>query len=109
MGMESAEVQMARLQEQMNQVRETLDQIRIASNKADTRDEKMDDLLQRFDRRLENVEKQLASSAPTIEEFITIKHKVQGAGILGRWIWAGGGILVGIIFSFREQIREFLF
>lgn len=41
--------------------------------------------------RLKNVEDSLAKNEPTIEEFITIKHKVVGAGIFGKWVWAGAG------------------
>ena len=38
-----------------------------------------------MDNRLKNVEDSLAKNEPTIEEFITIKHKVVGAGIFGKW------------------------
>ncbi|AWY08127.1 hypothetical protein HOT48_gp112 [Klebsiella phage ZCKP1] len=41
--------------------------------------------------RLKRVEESITKSEPTIEEFITIKHKVAGAGIFGKWAWAVAG------------------
>lgn len=58
--------------------------------------------------RLENVEKQVASAQPTIEEFITIKHKVVGAGAMGRWLWIAGGILLGWAANSREAVFAWL-
>lgn len=37
--------------------------------------------------RLKWVEESITKSEHTIEEFITIKHKVAGAGIFGKWVW----------------------
>lgn len=54
--------------------------------------------------RLKNVEDSLARNEPTIEEFITIKHKVVGAGIFGKWIWAGAGAIIGILAAARREI-----
>ena len=45
--------------------------------------------LQKMEGRLKNVEDSFAKSEPTIEEFITIKHKVAGAGVFGKWAGAG--------------------
>jgi hypothetical protein len=58
--------------------------------------------------RVKNVEDKLASTAPTIEEFITIKHKVVGAGQLGKWLWAAGAVLLGFIAGSREAIGHWL-
>lgn len=44
--------------------------------------------------RLKNVEDSLARNEPTIEDFITIKYKVAGAGIFGKWVWAGVGAIL---------------
>lgn len=52
------------------------------------------------------IKEQLASNAPTIQEFVTIKHKVQGAGALGKFIWASGGALLATIAFFRKQLIE---
>lgn len=54
--------------------------------------------------RLENVEANLAHNAPTLSEFVRIKHKVQGAGILGRWIWVALAGLIGFLYGAREQL-----
>lgn len=106
---ELVEVQMARLQEQMKQVIDGMEHSRRLHEKSDERSDRMEQTIDRIDRRLNDVEKQLATNAPTIEEFITIKHQVKGAGILGRWIWAAGGFLIAFVFSMRAQIRDFFF
>ncbi|MCW6831744.1 hypothetical protein [Salmonella enterica] len=54
--------------------------------------------------RLKNVEDSLAKNEPTIEEFITIKHKVVGAGIFGKWVWAAAGAIIGILAATRREI-----
>ncbi len=53
----------------------------------------------------------LNSQAPTIEEFITIKHKVIGAGKIGRWLWVIGTALIGMagyIYKSKEVIGKWL-
>lgn len=57
--------------------------------------------------RLGNVEKALATAEPTIQEFITIKHKVVGAGALGKWLWAAGAVLIGWAYGAREHLLHF--
>lgn len=55
-----------------------------------------------------SVKTSLASQAPTIEEFITIKHKVVGAAKFGKHIWAIGGLFVGFIMTNHEVIFTWL-
>ena len=62
------------------------------------------DSINNMDNRLKNVENSLAKSEPTIEEFITIKHKVAGAGIFGKWVWAGAGAIIGVLAAARREI-----
>lgn len=45
--------------------------------------------------RLTAAELAITENEPTIREFITIKHKVQGAGTLGKWLWGIGGVILG--------------
>ena len=60
-----------------------------------------------MDNRLKNVEDNLAKNEPTIEEFITIKHKVVGAGIFGKWVWAGAGAIIGVLAADAENVAVF--
>ena len=62
------------------------------------------DSINNMDNRLKNVENSLAKSEPTIEEFITIKHKVVGAGIFGKWVWAAAGAIIGVLAAARREI-----
>lgn len=54
--------------------------------------------------RMSTLEQSFAKNAPTIEEFITIKHKVVGAGVVGKWIWAILGGLIGTLFAMRADL-----
>lgn len=62
------------------------------------------DSVNNMSNRLKNVEDNLAKNEPTIEEFITIKHKVVGAGIFGKWVWAAAGAIIGILAAARREI-----
>lgn len=64
--------------------------------------------LLKIENRVQGVEEQLSRATPTIDEFITIKHKVVGAGLLGRWLWAAVGGLLTLIYSSRETIIGWL-
>lgn len=100
----TAEVQIARLEERLNIVLAELQQARDSRKVQYEKLEIIGRSILEMDNRVESVEKSLAGHAPTIEEFITIKHKVQGAGMLGNWLWAIGGGLIGFVFSMREAI-----
>lgn len=104
---ESAEIQMARLQEQLKSVIATLAEDREDRKERDKQLTQIAVSISNLDRRLEAVEHQMAAASPTIQEFITIKHKVVGAGIFGKWAWALGGATIAVIYSGREAIRSF--
>lgn len=101
---EPVEAQIARLAERMNTILEEMAQARDGRKH---QYEKLEDLgrsILKLDNRVESVENSLARASPTIDEFITIKHKVAGAGMLGKYVWAiGGGLLSALAFG-REAI-----
>lgn len=66
--------------------------------------EAMSNSIRTMSTEVSDVKTKLAGQAPTIEEFITIKHKVVGAGKLGGWLWTSGAFLIGLVFSSREAI-----
>ena len=82
-----------------NQTRERQDREKLEETLVELRDSIND-----IGNRLKNVEDSLAKNEPTIEEFITIKHKVVGAGIFGKWVWAGAGAIIGVIAAARREI-----
>jgi hypothetical protein len=101
---ESPEVQMARLEERMKTVLNRLDEA-----KEDQKNHRewmigMSKTLTDVANRLQGVENNFARASPTIEEFITIKHKVVGAGVLGKWAWAAGAAIITFVYSVRESI-----
>ena len=82
-----------------NQTRDRQDREKLEETLVELRDSIND-----IGNRLKNVEDSLAKSEPTIEEFITIKHKVAGAGIFGKWVWAGAGAIIGVLAAARREI-----
>ena len=94
---ESVEVGLARMQEQMKSL---LDDMAEAKQSRKEQYKRIDEIgrdVTSVNHRLQIVETQLASSTPTIAEFVVMKNKIQGAGALGRWLWAFGGFLIGLI------------
>lgn len=101
---ESGELLLVRLEERLktlfeNQTRERQDREKLEETLGELRDSIND-----IGNRLKNVEDSLAKNEPTIEEFITIKHKVVGAGIFGKWVWAGAGAIIGVLAAARREI-----
>lgn len=82
-----------------NQTRDRQDREKLEETLSELRDSIND-----IGNRLKNVEDSLAKNEPTIEEFITIKHKVVGAGIFGKWVWAGAGAIIGVLAAARREI-----
>ncbi len=82
-----------------NQTRDRQDREKLEETLGELRDSIND-----IGNRLKNVEDSLAKIEPTIEEFITIKHKVVGAGIFGKWVWAGAGAIIGVLAAARREI-----
>lgn len=82
-----------------NQIRDRQDREKLEETLVELRDSIND-----IGNRLKNVEDSLAKNEPTIEEFITIKHKVAGAGIFGKWVWAGAGAIIGVLAAARREI-----
>ena len=101
---ESGELLLVRLEERLktlfdNQARDRQDREKLEETLVELRDSIND-----IGNRLKNVEDSLAKNEPTIEEFITIKHKVVGAGIFGKWVWAGAGVIIGVLAAARREI-----
>lgn len=101
---ESGELLLVRLEERLktlfdNQARDRHDREKLEETLVELRDSIND-----IGNRLKNVEDSLAKNEPTIEEFITIKHKVVGAGIFGKWVWAGAGAIIGVLAAARREI-----
>jgi hypothetical protein len=105
---ESLDVKLAVLAAQFEFIKKELEEARLARKGQYEKMEEQGKTLTEMGSRLENVEKSLASQAPTIEEFITIKHKVVGAGLAGRWTWVALTAVVGLMCSFRVEIFKWL-
>jgi predicted nucleic acid-binding Zn-ribbon protein len=101
---DSSDVMLARLEERLRTVFENQERDRKYQDELEKAITGFRESMTDVSNRLKRVEESLAKSEPTIEEFITIKHKVVGAGIFGRWVWAGAGILIGVLAATRREI-----
>lgn len=101
---ESPEVQMARLDERLQQILREMELSRDGRKQQYEKLETINQSVVLLETRVKGVEDGLNKASPTIDEFLVIKHKVVGAGILGKYAWAiGGGVLSALAFS-REAI-----
>ena len=105
---ETNDVQIARVEEQLKGVREAIDLARDSRKQQYEILEKINLNMGKFDNRLTNVEQSLAATKPTIDEFVDIKLKVQGAGIAGKYAWAIGASIVTFLYTIRENIIMWL-
>lgn len=94
---EPVEVGMARMQENMKAVLNQLAEAKQSRKEQYAQLDAVGREVSTISNRLQTVETQLAAAAPTLAEFVVFKHKLQGAGTFGRWLWAIGGFLIGSI------------
>lgn len=66
-------------------------------------DKKVDSL----DYRMTSLENEFKEAKPTIAEFVATKNKVAGAGMLGKWLWAFGGFVLGAAAWLTGAIEAF--
>jgi len=105
---ESVEVRVARLEEQLKFLVDDAKEAKINRKGQYDSIEALRHAMATMAGEVGEVKSKLAGQAPTIEEFITIKHKVVGAGKLGKWLWAIGAFIIGSVFSAREGILSML-
>lgn len=108
MGSESPEAQVARLDERLKSITNELNLARDGRKQQYETLENIARSLIKLDSRVEGVENSLAKAAPTIDEFVNIKLKVQGAGIAGRWAWAAGASIITFLYTMRENIIQWM-
>lgn len=101
---EVVEVRVARLEEKMNFLVDEAKEAKAARKMQYATNEDNKAKMIEIGNSLLAVEIKLAGQAPTIEEFITIKQKVVGAGKMGKIVWAIGAFIIGVVYSSREAI-----
>ena len=101
---DSLDVQVARVVEGMRIIAKDLDSAAISRIAQYEKTEQLILSMALLDSRVKSIEQSVAAAAPTLVEFTAMKHKVQGAGILGRWIWLGAGALIGLFINIKGLI-----
>ena len=105
---ESVEVRVARLEENMKFLVKETEQAALSRKGQYAAIETIQRSVESMAATVAEVKTKLDGQAPTIEEFITIKHKVVGASALGKWIWAAAAFFGGILWSNKEAIGQWL-
>lgn len=105
---ESIEIQIARIDERMKMMMEKMEENHDSHTRTRAWMGQVDKTLTDISMRVNSVETSIAKNAPSLEELIAIKHKVIGAGTLGRWLWVALGALLGAILTAREQIFKIM-
>ena len=105
---EDEKVRLARLEERFNFIYNELMEAKTSRKNQYEKIEEMSSTVVQIDNRVQIVEGSLKQQAPTIEEFITIKHKVVGAGFAGKWVWVILSGVIGFLFSLRAEIIGWL-
>ncbi|WWC82040.1 phage tail length tape-measure protein T [Burkholderia phage vB_BpP_HN05] len=105
---EDEKVRLARLEERFNFIATELSEAKASRKIQYEKLEEMSQTVTQMDNRVQVVEGSLKQQAPTIEEFITIKHKVVGAGLAGKWTWAILGGIISFLFTIRGEIIQWL-
>jgi hypothetical protein len=86
------------LLDRLNRIEDAIQSDRINSDDSRRRlHEKVDGLEKSFwglDSRMEVMEKAVTSTSPMFTEYQAYRQRVIGAGIVGRWLWFAGGILL---------------
>jgi hypothetical protein len=86
------------LLDRFNRIEDAIQSDRINSDDSRRRlHEKVDGLEKSFwglDSRMETMEKAVTSTSPFFTEFQAYRERVIGAGIVGRWLWWIGGIIL---------------
>ena len=98
---DSMEVQIARIVEGMRVIAKDLDSAAASRRAQYEKTEQIVLNMALLESRVKSMESTIASNAPTLAEFAAMKHKVQGAGIFGRWIWAAAGALIGMLVNIK--------
>ena len=105
---ESVEVRIARMEERMGFLARDAEEASKARKSQYEATAAVQSSVDELTRSVQLVTDTLAGQKPTIEEFITIKHKVVGAGKLGRWLWIAGAFLLGTAANLREHLLIWL-
>lgn len=108
MSNESIEVRIARLELTIDHMKQGLDEDRQARKEDYLHLRNLTNSVLEMGAQMKQVHATLASNAPTIAEFVEVKHQVQGAGKLGRWIYAAAGVAIGALVTFKEAIAKWI-
>jgi hypothetical protein len=102
----TTEVKLAVMQEQLRVLIDDMKEARHARKNNYLAQEKRDELLLRIEHRLEKVESFMLGASPTLAEFNALKLKAQGAGAMGRFLWALAGLTIGAVASMSGWVHR---
>lgn len=109
---QSIETQLALLGQSIGQIALTVSRMEEAQERervrSTTDNSEMDKRMTALEATLVSVKGQLDGHQPTINDMITIRTKVEGAGHLGKILWATLGATLSFVVLAREAIGKLL-
>lgn len=94
---QTLEASVAVIQENLKTITEDMREARAARKAQYEQTERTNLTLIKIEHRLEKVETWMTASDPTIQEVVRMKFQAQGAGRLGRWVWALAMASIGAV------------
>ena len=105
---EPAEVRLARLEERLNAFLNAVEAERQNAAALRVWMSEMDRKMTQAGQRLDSVSASINAAQPTLNEFSAIKHKVEGAGVAGRWLWTAMAVIIGWVAGAREFLMDLM-
>lgn len=99
------EVAIAVLQERMEQQMKTIFNL---LEKQGVNAEKLAEGFIRMEGRMGQMEEALAKAQPTLDSYISVQHKIEGAGMAGKYFWAVATAVLSAFVFFREAIVNWI-
>lgn len=106
--METTETRIARLDEQVKTLVDKVNKNQDAVANVNSWMASVDNTLSSMNYRFSSVEQNVTRSVEAINEFNSIKNKVIGASLAGKWVWTALGVGFTLLYAFHGSIIKIL-
>lgn len=89
-----SERDLGRLEEGLRNIEKAIERSDVSRKQLYEKIDGVDTKVTQMEVTLKHVTKELNEMKPTVAEYMAVKHKVAGAGWLGRALWAAGGVVL---------------
>ena len=89
-----SERDLGRLEEGLRNIEKAIERSDASRKQLYDKIDGVDTKVTQMEMSIQHVTKELNEMKPTVAEYMSVKHKVAGAGWLGKMLWAAGGIIL---------------